>query len=77
MSSVIPIILIFLILWISAAIWVIIQIADKDCYCTANGAIVLIILALIFPFIIVPLYLIYTKRHEKKREYTAFNNAYC
>lgn len=66
MSSVIPIILIFLILWISAAIWVVIQIADKDCYCTPDDAIVLIILTLVFPFIIVPLYLIYTKRHEKQ-----------
>lgn len=55
-----------LMLWIGAAIWVVIQVADKDYHCTGNDAIVLIILALVFPFIIVPLYLIYTKKHEKE-----------
>ena len=65
-NTLLTIIFAILMLWIGSAIWVVIQVADKDYHCTGDNAIALIILALVFPFIIVPLYLIYTKRHEKK-----------
>ena len=65
-NTLLTIIFAILMLWIGSAIWVVIQIADKDYRCVGNRGLVLVLLALFFPFVIVPIYLIYIKRHEEK-----------